>query len=110
MRIVLGNASLISNQRSGGHWSWFLQYPLGLRALGHDILWLELMRSTGNPDADAQTVRDFFKLIAAYDLEAVCAVMIFDGDLDSQPFESARLTGMSSRQLRDGIGSADLLL
>ena len=110
MRIVLGNASLISNQRSGGHWSWFLQYPLGLRALGHEILWLELMRSTGNPDADAQTVRDFFKMIAAYELEAVCAVMIFDGNLETQPFESARLAGRSSRQLREEIGSADLLL
>jgi hypothetical protein len=110
MRIVLGNGSLIPNQRSGGHWSWFLQYPLGLRALGHDLLWLELMRSTGSSGDDSRIVRDFFGLLAQFGLERSCTVMIFDGHLDSQPFERARMAGRSPQELRAAIQEADLLL
>jgi hypothetical protein len=110
MRIVLGNGSLIQNQRSGGHWSWFVQYPLGLRALGHEILWLELMRSTGKRDEDTRIVRDFFALLAPLGLDRFCTVMIFDGHLDSQPFERAQTAGKSAQELRAAIGDADLLL
>ncbi len=33
-RIVLGTGFLSEYTEGGGHWTWFLQYPLGLRALG----------------------------------------------------------------------------
>lgn len=110
MRIVLGNGSLINTQRGGGHWSWFLQYPLGLKDLGHEVLWLELMQSTGHPDSDARIVRDFFELTARYGLDRDCAVMIFDGSLDFQPFERAQVLGKNREDIKDAIRDADLLL
>ena len=110
MRIVLGNGSLINTQRGGGHWSWFLQYALGLKDLGHQILWLELMRSTGRADTDARIVRDFFGLTARYGLERDCAVMIFDGSLDVQYFQSGEALGKTRREIQDAIRDADLLL
>ena len=110
MRIVLGNGSLINTPRGGGHWSWFLQYPLGLKDLGHEVLWLELMRTTGQPDADRRIVRDFFQRAAPYGLDHNCAVLIFDGSLDSQLFERAEVMGASRESVRRAIGDADLLL
>ena len=43
MRIVLGNSSLARYPHGGGHWAVRLQYLLGLRDLGHEILLLELL-------------------------------------------------------------------
>jgi hypothetical protein len=110
MRLVLGNGSLINHPQAGGHWSWFLQYPLGLRALGHDVHWLELMRSTGQADEDARIVRQFFELIAPYGLDQCCAVLIFDCHLDFQPFERAQTAGRSKAAVEAAIRDADLLL
>jgi hypothetical protein len=110
MRIVLGNGSLINHQQSGGLWSWLLQYPLGLKALGHDIVWLELMRSSGDADGDTLAVREFYKLLAAFGLERDCAVLIFDGHLDFQPFERCQVIGRERNQVEAAIRDADLLL
>ena len=48
MLIVLGNRSLGGCPQGGGRWSWFLQYPLGLKGLGHRVFWLEVLRSSGD--------------------------------------------------------------
>lgn len=110
MRIVLANGSLINHQQSGGHWSWFLQYPLGFKDIGHDILWLELMQSTGRTDTDARILRDFFDLTALYGLDKICAVMVFDSHLDFQSFERCQAVGKSKEKIQAAIGDADLLL
>src|SRR6185437_6495979 len=60
MFVVLGNSSLIKYLNGGGHWSWFLQYPLGLKALGHRILWIELAKASEDRAKDAGTLREFF--------------------------------------------------
>jgi hypothetical protein len=70
VRIVLGNASLATYLQGGGHWSWFLQYPLGLRALRHDVFWLELLVSSGEREHDVRLIRDFFQRLASYGLDA----------------------------------------
>jgi hypothetical protein len=53
---------MASYQRGGGHWNWFLQDQLGLRALGHDVFWLELLRSRGERGHDERLIRDFFSV------------------------------------------------
>src|SRR5438552_17586630 len=110
MRITLGNSSLGSYQQGGGHWSWFLQYPLALKALGHDVFWLELMQSTGIRDHDLRLVRDFFARLATYGLEHNCALLIFPEKLDTQPFKQSEAFGMEQRDVREFIRSSDLLL
>lgn len=110
MRIVLGNSSLVKYQQGGGHWSWFLQYPLGLKALRHDVFWIELLQSSGNRDSDLRIIRDFFERLTSYDLDCNCAVLLFDADLGFQPFETAEAFGRSMTDIRGIIGGADLLL
>ncbi len=110
MRIVLGNSSLARYLPGGGHWCWFLQYPLALKALGHQILWLELMQSSGDPESDRRTIAGFFGQAADYGLERDSALLLFDQSLDFQPLEGAREFGISRSSLRQAIHDADLLL
>lgn len=110
MQIVLGNSSLVKYQQGGGHWSWFLQYPLGLKALQHDVFWLELLQSSGRREDDLRLIRDFFDRLAFYDLNRNCAVLLFDADLAFQPIEKSEAFGRSGAEIRKIIHSADLLL
>ena len=98
MRIVLGNSSLIKYQQGGGHWSWFLQYPLGLKALQHDVFWLELLQSSGRREDDLRLIRDFFNRLALYDLDRDCAVLLFHADLAFQPSRRARHSGEAEQR------------
>ena len=108
MLIVLANSSLASYPLGGGVWSWMLQYPLGLRALGHDVFWIESMESCGDPALDREFANDFFTRIAAYGLAPHCAVAVFD-DLDVQDINRAQVYGPPLRTILDMADGADLL-
>ncbi|MHB8382921.1 MAG: glycosyltransferase [Candidatus Binataceae bacterium] len=108
MRIALGNGSLASYPPGGGHWSWFLQYPLGLRALGHQVFWLELLRTSGDRARDLALIGDFFVRIRAYDLDACCALLLLDTS-DVQDFERAESFGMPRAEISRRIADADML-
>ena len=50
LRIVLGGPNLAGYPEGGGHWSWFLQYMLGLKGLEQDVFWLELLSAADDPE------------------------------------------------------------
>ncbi len=108
MLIVLCNRSLAYYPHGGGHWSWFLQYPLGLRALGHRVFWIELMKASGDRGRDAELAREFFSRIAFWGLERDCALLVFQ-DLDVQDLRSAETWGHNAQSIADVARSADLL-
>ena len=111
VRIVLGNSNLAKYPPGGGHWSWFLQYPLGLKSLGEDVLWLEMLASSGDRARDLRLIGDFFQRLATYDLDEQAALLLFEGDMQLQPFERSEVFGGRSREdLAQIIQSADLLL
>jgi hypothetical protein len=110
MRIVLGNSSLVKYQEGGGLWSWFLQYPMALKAAGHDVFWLELLQSSGSRETDLRTIRLFYDRLRTYDLAGNCALLLFQHALDSQPFEHAEVFGASPGYVRRLIAESDLLL
>lgn len=108
MYIVLGNSSLAKYLPGGGHWSWFLQYPLGLKALGHKILWLELLQETADPAADRARIRQFYQQLRPYGLDGDCALVLMR-DLDQPRIEDGEVFGRPRAKLDEGIRSADLL-
>lgn len=108
MRIALGNGSLASYPPGGGHWSWFLQYPLGLRALGHQVFWLELLRTSGDRARDLALIGDFFARIRIYDLDDCCALLLLDKS-GSQEIERAEPFGMPRAEISRRIADVDLL-
>src|SRR6266568_3316093 len=68
MRIVLASASLARYPSGGGHWNWYLQYPFGLRDLGHDVVWLEVMRASIDHAHDVALIGAFLEKTARYGL------------------------------------------
>ncbi|HLW69590.1 MAG TPA: hypothetical protein VKS22_03105 [Candidatus Binataceae bacterium] len=108
MFIALGNGSLAKYPPGGGHWSWFLQYPLGLKALGHKILWVELLQSTADPASDAALIRDFFTRLRDYQLDDD-SVLVLLPNLDEQRIEEGQFFGKTRNQLEEAIRASDLL-
>jgi hypothetical protein len=110
MRIVLGDGSLAPYPEGGGLWCWVLQYPLGLRALGHDVLILELLRTSGQRDRDLELIRGFFARMGSYGLADNSVLLLFDESLDLQPIERSEAFGRSALAVKTAIADADLLL
>ncbi|HJU12447.1 MAG TPA: hypothetical protein VJ728_16305 [Candidatus Binataceae bacterium] len=108
MFVVLANATLANYFEGGGHWAWFLQYPLGLKQLGHRVFWLEVMRSSQNNDADVQVVRQFFRRLAEFGLEQDAAVAITANPPLQEPAQ-AKLHGRSWNQVAAITRDADLV-
>jgi hypothetical protein len=109
LRIVVANGSLIGYPEAGGLWMLFLQYPLGLVALGHEVLWLELFRSTGDESRDRQLIDLFFARMEEYHLRGRCAVLLIDRKTDPPTLETSEVYGRSRREVRDLAQSADML-
>ncbi|MGH8012113.1 MAG: hypothetical protein ACREQ4_06430 [Candidatus Binataceae bacterium] len=108
MLIALADGSLAKYPPGGGHWSWFLQYPLGLRALGHRVFWFELLPASGDEALDRNRIRTFFARAAQYGFERDCALFVFEPDVP-QSLERGDAYGMSIRAIREQIHSTDLL-
>ncbi len=108
MLIVLANRSVASYPLGGGVWSWMLQYPLGLRALGHHIFWLELIKSSGDRARDAELAKNFLSRISPYGLAPHAAVLVFD-DIEVQDINRAKIYGRPAQTVLEIVRSADLL-
>ena len=109
LRILLANRTLACYPQGGGHWACFLQYLLGLNALGHEVFWLEILRSSGNPTRDRRLIAIFFNRMRKYGFEGRCALLLCRSHLDEIALQTADAYGMSQNQLSDLARSADLL-
>jgi hypothetical protein len=107
MLIALGSKSIASYPEGAPLAVGFMQYPLGLRALGHRILWVEVI-STAQLRAHPELIAGFFALMGKYGLAEDC-VLIACEDLDHQMLEGSEIYGMSAAKAADLIRSADVL-
>jgi len=109
LRILLANRTLARYPQGGGHWTCFLQYLVGLSALGHEVFWLEILLSSGNPSRDRRLINIFFNRLRKYGFAGRCALVLCRGGLDEIALEKADAYGMSPDQIRDLARSTDLL-
>jgi len=109
VRITLANGSLVGYPEAGGLWTIFLQYALGLVALGHQVLWLELFRSTGDGARDRQLIEAFFNRVRDYELNGHYAVLVWEKDEKTLTLERATAFGKSNTEINEWAGSSDLL-
>jgi hypothetical protein len=110
IRIVLADGgSFAGYPQGGGHWSCFLQYLFGLNALGHDVFWLEVLRSCGNRGRDQRLIDIFFKRFERYGFKDRCALLLYDEHLTEPTLEAADAFGMSKSRIREIAQDADLL-
>jgi hypothetical protein len=112
LRIVIGNGSIVRYPEGagGGLWLWLLQYMLGLRALGHDVFWLELSRSTGDQRIDQRRIAAFLERFASLDLLDRCAVLYFSSNIDDMDLSQAHVVNSDALRIKELCDSADLLL
>ncbi len=109
VRIVLGSGSLVCYPEAGGHWTYFLQYPLGLLALGHDVLWLELYGKCGNQARDKYLIQTFFERARQHGLEAQTVLLAYDKGANPVDLETVEVYGRTRQALQEFVSSADLL-
>lgn len=108
-RILLGDSSLATYLLGGGHWTVYLQYMLGLRALHYEVALIELLPSSGDRSRDEAVIAGFFGRMKEYGLEDACIVLVLPELDKEQHLEQAQVYGRNARQVRDLITGADLL-
>ena len=107
LRICIGDRSMALNPQAGGHWIVYLQYLLGLQALGHDVFLMELLKSTGDARTDEGHVTEFYRRLESFDLKQQCFVLVYNAwppDIDS-----ATVYGKTRAEALELIKSADML-
>jgi hypothetical protein len=70
------------------------------------VVWLELLRASGEPATDRRRIRRFFRRFRHYGLADRCALLCFEG---APTLESAQVYGLSAREVREVARSADVL-
>ena len=77
MNVAVGIPDLCGYLEAGGHWSWALQYLLGLKDLGHNVCMLEFIRSSGRQQADQQRIDCCLAMLNKYGLrESACVIVV----------------------------------
>ncbi len=107
-RIVLANACICGYPQGGGVWTVFLQYILGLQALGYEVLFLEVVRGTGDREQDDMLAARFFERMREYGVAEHCAVLRVAKDA-LVAIRSGEMLGKSDIEVQTFIEDADLL-
>jgi hypothetical protein len=108
-RIVLGNSTLAGYPEAGGLWLGFLQHFLGLKALGHDVYWLESLYSTGDDALDQRLIATFLERMAEFGLDDRCVLALHQRSARVCDLKSASVYGLGPARARALIASADVL-
>lgn len=110
VRIVLADGgSFARYPQGGGHWSCFLQYLFGLDALGHDVFWLEVLKSCGNGAQDQESIDIFFKRFERYGFKDRCALLLYNQRAAEPTLEVAHAYGMNTQRIRQILQDADMV-
>jgi hypothetical protein len=107
-RVVLAG-SLGEYVEGGGYWWNRLQYLLGLRQLGHEVYWLDLLASEGDPDQDRRRVRATLARLAQFGLGAVAIVLLHDSGSPDHYAETFTVFNATQERFRRIVRDADVL-
>lgn len=66
--VVLSTSNVADYPEGGGHFWVYMQYVLGLRALGCEVFWLEHFRGSGIEETDIATLRIFLERMKQFDM------------------------------------------
>jgi hypothetical protein len=94
----------------GGNYSVPLQWMLGLRRLGLDAIWLELLPATTERREDESRIRIFQRRLREHGLkDAYCLLYQKPAD-DVHDLDRMRCVGLSRQELRDRLAGPNTLL
>jgi hypothetical protein len=108
--VFLGCGFAAKYPEGGGNYSVPLQWMLGLRRLGLDALWLELLPATRDRREDESRIRVFERRLHEHGLEnRYCLLYQTPGD-DVHDLAAMRTVGLSRPQLLDRLAGPNVLL
>jgi hypothetical protein len=108
--IFLGCGFAAKYPEGGGNFSVPLQWMLGLRRLGLDAVWLELLPGTGDVAADQSRIRNFQRRMREHGLAGRYCLLYQAAAADAHELGTMRCIGMSERELRERLGGPNTLL
>ncbi|HEV2841110.1 MAG TPA: hypothetical protein VGW39_07295 [Chthoniobacterales bacterium] len=110
MTTFLGCGFAAKYPEGGGVFSVPLQWMLGLRRLGLDAVWLELLPATADAQEDEARIRTFQRRLREHGLQGrYCLLYQTPGD-DVHDLTQMRCVGMSRRELRERLAGPNTLL
>lgn len=94
----------------GGNYSVPLQWILGLRRLGLNAIWLELLPATANPREDESRIRIFERRLREHGLKDAYCLLYQNPADDLHDLDRMRYVGLSRQQLLDRLAGPNTLL
>lgn len=107
-KVIVGSGFVAQSPRAGGVFSVVLQYLLGLRRLGCEVCWLELLWPEGGDDRPL--IRRFMSQLADYGLERDCCLIYFPQGTWPEAGRAREWYGWSPARFWQFCAEADLLL
>lgn len=94
----------------GGNFSVPLQWMLGLRRLGVDAVWLEILPATADPESDALHIRTFHERLARHGLADSYCLLHQLQPADDQDLGQMEAHGLSKAELEARLAGPNILL
>ena len=110
MTIFLGCGFAAKYPEGGGNFSVPLQWMLGLRRLGLDAVWLELLPATADARADEARIRKFQRQLREHGLGRRYCLLHQTPAGDAHDLARMRCIGMLRRKLLDRLAGPTVLL
>jgi hypothetical protein len=108
--IFLGCGFAAKYPEGGGNFSVPLQWMLGLRRLGLDAVWLELLPATDNRRGDESRIRKFQRQLREHGLGECYCLLYQTPANDAHDLDGMRCIGMSRRELDQRLAGPNTLL
>jgi hypothetical protein len=108
--IFLGCGFAAKYPEGGGNFSVPLQWMLGLRRLGLDAVWVELLPATADAREDETRIRKFQRQLREHGLGGRYCLLHQTPADDVHDLERMRCIGMSRRELLDRLAGPNALL
>ena len=110
MTVFLGCGFAAKYPEGGGNYSVPLQWMLGLRRLGLDAIWLELLPATDNPRQDESRVRIFQRRLHEHGLKGRYCLLYQAPANDAHAMADLRCVGLPRQELLDRLAGPNTLL
>ena len=108
--VFLGCGFAAKYPEGGGNYSVPLQWMLGLRRLGLDAVWLELLPATADAREDESRIRIFERRLREHGLQDAYCLLHQNPAADAHDLDGMRCVGISRRQLLDRLAGPNTLL
>lgn len=110
MTVFVGCGFAAKYPEGGGNFSVPLQWMLGLRRLGLDAIWLELLPATADLQEDESRIRIFQRRLREHGLQDNYCLLYQEPAKDLHDLDSIRCVGLSRAQLLDRLAGPNTLL